>query len=157
MKRAPCLGRSVIDTKFEVPKEMKSLKTATVLFCFAVLAMVFGSVTTADEMDKKTIYGFNASGQLSDVTLPPDTYVFKLPDSLSERNIMQVFEKDETHLFATVLTIHEYRLHLSDKTILTLASLPARRRQSSAGCRNPRLMLPRGSLSIVGRELADRS
>jgi hypothetical protein len=157
MKRAPRLGRSVVDTKFEAAKEMKSLKTATVLFCFAVLAMVFGPIATADEMDKKTILGFNAPGQLSDVILPPGTYVFKLPDSLSERNIAQVFEKDEAHLFATFLTIHEYRVQLSDKTILSLASLSARRRETSAGCRNRGLMLPRGSLSIVGRELADRS
>ena len=59
MKRAPRLGRSVVDTKFEVPKEMKSLKTAMVLLCFAVLAMPFGPRTKADEMDKKTTFTFS--------------------------------------------------------------------------------------------------
>ena len=52
-----CIRQS--STKFEVAKEMKSLKTATVLLCFAVLAMPFGPRTKADEMDKKTTFTFS--------------------------------------------------------------------------------------------------
>ena len=59
MKRAPRLHSSNIKAKFEVAKEMKSLKTATVLLCFAVFAMAFGLRTKADDMDKKTIFTFS--------------------------------------------------------------------------------------------------
>ena len=61
MKRAPRLHRSNVKTKFEVAKEMESLKTATVLLCVAVLAMAFGPRTKADDMDKKTIFTFSAN------------------------------------------------------------------------------------------------
>ena len=53
-----CIRQS--STKFEVAKEMKSLKTATVLLCFAVLAMPFGPSAKADGMDKKTIFAISA-------------------------------------------------------------------------------------------------
>jgi hypothetical protein len=59
MKRAPRLHSSNVKAKFEVAKEMKSLKTAMVLLCFAVLAMPFGPRTKADEMDKKTTFTFS--------------------------------------------------------------------------------------------------
>ena len=60
MKRAPRLHRSNVKTKFEVAEEMESLKTATVLLCFAVLAMPFGPSAKADGMDKKTIFAISA-------------------------------------------------------------------------------------------------
>jgi hypothetical protein len=59
MKRAPRLHSSNVKAKFEMAKEMKSLKTATVLLCFAVLAMAFGPSAKADGMDKKTILAFS--------------------------------------------------------------------------------------------------
>ena len=61
MKRAPRLHSSNVKAKFEVAKEMKSLKTATVLLCFAILAMAFGPRTKADDMDKKTIFTFSTN------------------------------------------------------------------------------------------------
>ena len=61
MKRAIRLDRSNAKTKVEATKEMKSLKTATALLCFAVLAMPFGPRTKADDMDKKTIFTFSTN------------------------------------------------------------------------------------------------
>ena len=60
MKRARRLHSSNIKAKFEVAKEMKSLKTATMLLCFAVFAMASGPSAKADGMDKKTIFAFSA-------------------------------------------------------------------------------------------------
>ena len=53
--------------------------------------------------------------------LPAGTYVFRLLDSLSDRNIVQVFNKDESHVYATILAIPNYRLKATDKTVMTFA------------------------------------
>jgi len=51
--------------------------------------------------------------------LPAGTYVFKLLDSPSDRNIVQILNADETHVFTTILAIPNYRLKPTDKTVLT--------------------------------------
>jgi hypothetical protein len=44
--------------------------------------------------------------------------VFKLLDSTSNRNIVQIFDKDEKQLLATILAIPDYRLRPSDKPVI---------------------------------------
>jgi hypothetical protein len=44
-----------------------------------------------------------------------------LLDSLSDRHIVQVFNKDETQVFSTILAIPNYRLKATDKTVLTFS------------------------------------
>jgi hypothetical protein len=97
---------------------MKFARTASVILCLAALATVLGSVAKASERDKKTIFTFSTPVELPGISLPAGTYVFKLMDSLSDRNIVQVFDKDEMHLYATFLTIPDYRPHVTDKTIV---------------------------------------
>jgi hypothetical protein len=108
----------VLNSKSEEAETMKSLRTASVILCFAVLAMAFGSTAKASERDKKTIFTFSSPVELPGISLPAGTYVFKLMDSLADRNIVQVFDKDEMHLYATFLTIPDYRPKVSDKTIV---------------------------------------
>jgi len=55
------------------------------------------------------------------VVLPAGTYLFKLAESQSDRNIVQVFNKEGTHIFATILAINNYRLRVKDKTVMTFA------------------------------------
>ena len=57
--------------------------------------------------------------------LPAGTYVFKLLDSPSNRNIVQIFDKDEKHLLATALTVPDYRLEPADKPLLQFAERPS--------------------------------
>jgi hypothetical protein len=57
--------------------------------------------------------------------LPAGTYVFKLLDSQSDRHIVQVFDKDETKVIATILAIPNYRLKATDKTVITFRERPA--------------------------------
>lgn len=46
------------------------------------------------------------------------TYVFKVVSSQSNRHIVQVFNKDENHVFGTFLAIPSYRRNPSEKTII---------------------------------------
>ena len=56
--------------------------------------------------------------------MPPGTYVFKLLGSPSDRHIVQIFNKDETVVYATVLAIPNYRLRATSKTVLTFRETP---------------------------------
>ena len=106
---------------------MKILRATTVaLAWFMVLVvMALAFTTRADETDKKTIFTFSEPVELPGVTLPAGTYVFKVLDSMSDRNIVQVFDKDETHLYATFLTIPDYRRQPSDKPIVRFSETAA--------------------------------
>jgi hypothetical protein len=57
--------------------------------------------------------------------LPAGTYVFKIMDSQSNRHIVQIFNKDETQIYATILAIPNYRLKATDKTVVTFRERPA--------------------------------
>ena len=57
--------------------------------------------------------------------LPAGTYVFKILDSQSDRHIVQIFNKDETTVYATILAIPNYRLKATDKTVMTFRERPA--------------------------------
>ena len=57
--------------------------------------------------------------------LPAGTYVFKILDSQSDRHIVQIFNKDETKVYATILAIPNYRLKATDKTVVTFRERPA--------------------------------
>jgi hypothetical protein len=73
------------------------------------------SKATADEFDKKTVVTFNAPVEIPGKALPAGTYVFKLLDSTGSRDIVQISDKDDKQLIATVLAIPDYRLQPADK------------------------------------------
>jgi hypothetical protein len=97
---------------------------------FLALAVLFMGVSTAWAQfpSKKTTVSFSAPFEIPGVNaqvLPAGSYVFRLLDSLSDRHIVQVFSKDETHIYATILAIPNYRLKATDKTVMTFAERAA--------------------------------
>ena len=78
----------------------------------------------ADDWDQKTVFTFSAPVEIPGQVLMPGTYVFKLADSSSDRNIVQVYDKDQQHLYGTFLAIPDYRLKPSDKPIITFSEQP---------------------------------
>jgi len=58
------------------------------------------------------------------VVLQPGTYAFVVVEIYGFRNIVQVFDKDKTHLYATVLTIPNYRDKASDQTVIKFSETP---------------------------------
>ncbi len=73
----------------------------------------------ADEWNQKTIVTFSGPVEVPGRVLPAGTYVFKLEDSQSDRDIVEVFNKDENHLYGTFLAIPDYRLRPRGKTIIS--------------------------------------
>jgi len=97
--------------------------TRFLIFGFAAVALML--VARADDWDQRTVITFGAPVEIPGQVLLPGTYVFKLADSSSDRNIVQVFNKDESHLYGTFLAIPDYRVHPSDKPIITFSERPA--------------------------------
>jgi len=90
----------------------------------AVFCMIFASPASAQSWSKKTMVTFSAPVEIPGVdaqVLPAGTYVFKLLSSKSDRNIVQIFNKKQTHVYATILAIPNYRLKPTDKTVMTFA------------------------------------
>jgi hypothetical protein len=86
--------------------------------------MVFSSAAPAQAWDKRTSVTFNVPVEIPGSgaqVLPAGTYVFRLLDSQSDRHIVQVFNADESHIYATILAIPNYRLRATDKTVMTFA------------------------------------
>jgi LPXTG-motif cell wall-anchored protein len=104
---------------------MTPLKATPVVFCLALLGAAFSPSAIADDHDKKTTLTFSGPVEIPGVhlkgwgVLPAGTYVFKLVESSSNRHIVQIFNKDETQIYATVLAIPNYRLQPTDKTVIT--------------------------------------
>jgi hypothetical protein len=93
-------------------------------FLAGMMCMMFSSSASAQSYNKKTTVTFSAPVEIPGVdaqVLPAGTYVFKLLDSQSDRHIVQIFNKDETHVYSTILAIPNYRLKATDKTVMTFA------------------------------------
>jgi hypothetical protein len=94
----------------------------------AALSFLCASAVSAQTLNKKTTVTFSAPVEIPGVgaqVLPAGSYVFRLMDSLSDRNIVQVMSKDESHVYATVLAIPNYRLRATDQTVMTFAERAA--------------------------------
>src|SRR5438309_7672490 len=104
---------------------MNWLKTLTTLCCMALASALFAPSAKADEWNRKTTITFSGPVEIPGVhlkgwgVLPAGTYVFKILDSLSHRHIVQIFNQDETTIYATKLAIPNYRLKTTDKTVIT--------------------------------------
>jgi len=100
---------------------MKKIKAALV-FCFAALALFAATPARADNFDKLTYLTFSKTVELpGNVTLPPGEYAFTVMTTMGYRHIVQVFNKDRTHLYATILAIPNYHPKVSEKTVITFA------------------------------------
>jgi hypothetical protein len=102
-------------------------KTTTKVILLAGLAFLGGMAprALADEWNQKTIFAFSGPVEIPGQVLPAGTYVFKLADSSSDRNIVQVFGKDEKHLYGTFLAIPDEHLRPAGKPIITFDETPA--------------------------------
>src|SRR5580704_17813279 len=101
---------------------MKTFKIVALLCSLALVAMACAVNVQADTFDKKTVITFSEPFEVPGVDaqiLPAGTYVFKVFESFGDRNIVQIFNADETHLFTTILAINNFRLKPTEKTVMT--------------------------------------
>ena len=95
-------------------------KTTTNVILLAGLAFLGGMAprALADDWDERTIFTFSNPVEIPGQVLDAGTYVFKVVDSASDRNVVQVFSEDDNHLYGTFLTVPDYHQRPSGKTII---------------------------------------
>lgn len=100
-------------------------RTGLAILCGAALAMgIAATQARADQHDKRTILTVNETIQVRDTVLEPGQYVMKLYESPSERHVVQIFNRDQTHIINTVLAIPRERLQPADRTEFTFWETP---------------------------------
>jgi hypothetical protein len=99
-----------------------------------VLAAVAGVVLTAGALaaqgiptDRSTFVTVSGPVSLPGVTLPAGTYLFRLADTLSTRNVVQIFDKDRTKIFATIIAVPAERMEPSGDAVITFKETPSDR------------------------------
>jgi hypothetical protein len=96
--------------------------------CSAMLltsaATTASAQTTSDRM---TFVTFSGPVSIPGKTLPAGTYTFKLADSPADRHIVQVFDKDQTQLIATLLAVSADRTEASGDPVIRFKETPSDR------------------------------
>jgi hypothetical protein len=112
--------------KRQLTKKEYTIMTRLVVAVASVglLGVALAPSARADEWNKKTVITVDEPIQVPNQVLPAGTYVIKLLDSQSDRHIVQIFNKDENHLFTTILAIPNYRIQPTGKTVFTFWETP---------------------------------
>jgi len=99
---------------------------------FGVMALGFvacmslvSSPAKADGWDQKTRFTFSGPVEIPGHQLSAGTYVFKIVNSASDRDVVQVYNENETHSYGIFLAIPDYRLKPTGKPIVTFSERPA--------------------------------
>jgi hypothetical protein len=103
---------------------MRSLtKTAAVLTggCFILAFIILApTIVQGDEWNLKTRFMVNQSSEIPGLVLQPNTrYVIQLLDSPSTRNVVQVYNDDESQMLTMFMGISDQRLEPADKTVFS--------------------------------------
>lgn len=112
---------------------MKNLQNIIALAAFAgCIGVALVPSLQADTWDKKTTLTITEPLEVPDcctpdhtITLQPGEYVIVLVESLSDRHIVRIFDKDQTHVMTTILAIPNYRLRPTGKTVFQFWEVPA--------------------------------
>ena len=100
-------------------------KTMWIGLTLSVVALVFAANARADDWNKKTVLTFSQAVEIPGHVLPAGTYTFRLKDSMTDRHIVEILNADESKLIAVVMTIPNYRLKATDKTVIKFSEVPA--------------------------------
>lgn len=93
----------------------------------AGIALAGGILTVrahADEWDKMTLLTLDEPTQVYDTYLAPGTYMFKLASDQSDREIVQIFNKDRSHLINTIIAFPAYRVFPTGDTQISYWETP---------------------------------
>jgi hypothetical protein len=85
---------------------MKRFLAVAAAFCSIFLTSVTAPSANAQNGDRKTVVTFSELVEIPGGTvLPAGTYFFKLLNQDSGRWAVQIFDKNQTHTYATLITV----------------------------------------------------
>ena len=102
------------------------MKTFRMTFAIMAIAMLltFSAVTAkADQFDKRTLLTFNQPVEVPGLVLEAGTYAFsRVGDN---PNVVRISSPDGAHVYATLLTVSDYRLDPAEATVITFEERPS--------------------------------
>jgi LPXTG-motif cell wall-anchored protein len=106
--------------------KLSSSRISTSMLCGLAIAGAFLlNEAKADEATKRTILTVSQTVQIGDAVLQPGQYVIKLLDSQSERHVVQIFNRAQTHIIQTVVAVPVERVVPRGRTAFTFYETPA--------------------------------
>ena len=100
------------------------LRSLTVALSAALFSFVLAPKARAGEWNERTWLTFTEPVEVPGRVLPAGTYDFQLANSSSDRNIVLIFNKDQTRLYDIVMAQAAYRMHPTGKTVVTFSERP---------------------------------
>jgi hypothetical protein len=100
---------------------MKSVVITAVIAAAGILL----PMAKADDWNELTKVTFSGPVEVPGRVLPAGTYWFKLMDSESNRDIVQILNSDQNRSLAILLAIPDYRLQPTSKTVITFSERPS--------------------------------
>ncbi len=104
---------------------MRLIRSIGCAAAFTALIALTAPAAHADEANKLTYLTFSGPVQIPGATLAAGTYMFRLAHSQANRHIVQIFDKDGSKLFATLLAIPDKRMDPPNKNIVLFGERPA--------------------------------
>jgi hypothetical protein len=131
-----CFGAQSACRQSEIDKEiddhMKHFRSIAFVAFAGCIGFALLPSLQADAWNKKTTLTVSEPLQVPScctpghtMTLQPGEYVMVLVDSLSDRHIVRIFDKDQQHVITTILAIPNYRLQPTGKTVFQYWEVPA--------------------------------
>lgn len=84
---------------------MRTIRLSVVLLCMGFVCTMGAVRTPADVAHQTTKLTFNAPVEVPGMVLAPGTYEFRLLETNSDVNLVEILDSDGMHLLTTVMTI----------------------------------------------------
>jgi hypothetical protein len=97
---------------------MRGWTMAAMLAAGMLLGTALVPKASASQWNEQTYLSFSQPVEVPGMVLPAGRYEFKLLDSEADRNIVQIFNRQGTRLYATIMAIPDYRLRPTGKTVI---------------------------------------
>jgi hypothetical protein len=106
---------------------MRRIKFTLTAICAVTLLTAATASAQGTLADRKTVVTVSGPVSIPGTTLPAGTYVFKIADSPSNKNIVQIFDRDEAKLITTLLAVPAERNEADGDPLITFKETPSDR------------------------------
>jgi hypothetical protein len=96
-----------------------TITLSAVLFCF-----VLAPGARAGEWNERTLITFSQAVEVPGRVLPAGTYDFQLANDPSNRDIVLIYNKNQTRLYDIVMGLASYRMRPTSRTVVTFSERP---------------------------------
>ena len=102
---------------------MGRMRSIAAVACTALL--LGAAAAPAQTTDRSTFVTFSGPVSIPGKTLPAGTYTFRLADSPADRHIVQIFDREQSKLLATLLAVPAERNQPEGEPVITFGETPA--------------------------------